>query len=94
MKFTFSRDIALIANIGGTPLVMVINPSLPARTVPEFITYAKARPGKLLMASSGIGSLLHVSGALFDMMTGVDWYTYRTRRVCFPTCSAGRCRWH
>ena len=54
------------------PIVMVVNPSVPAKTVPEFIAYAKANPGKINMASAGIGSAQHVSGELFKMMTGVD----------------------
>jgi tripartite-type tricarboxylate transporter receptor subunit TctC len=54
------------------PLVMLLNPSLPAKTVPEFIAYAKANPGKINMASSGIGSANHLSGEMFKAMTGVD----------------------
>ena len=54
------------------PIVMVVNPSVPAKTVPEFIAYAKANPGKINMASAGIGTAPHVSGELFKMMTGVD----------------------
>ncbi len=54
------------------PNVMVVNPSVPAKTVPEFIAYAKANPGKINMASAGIGSTTHVFGELFKMMAGVD----------------------
>src|SRR5262249_56507445 len=54
------------------PLVMVVNPSFPATTVPQFIAYAKANPGKITMGSGGVGTSIHVSGELFKLMTGVD----------------------
>jgi tripartite-type tricarboxylate transporter receptor subunit TctC len=72
LNFNFLRDIAPIAGIVRLPFVMVVNPSVPAKTVPEFIAYAKANPGKLTMASGGIGTATHVSGELFKMMTGVN----------------------
>ena len=72
LNFNFGRDIAAVANIGGVIFLMGINPSVPAKTVPEFIAYAKANPGKLNMASRGIGSLTHVFGELFKMMAGVN----------------------
>ena len=72
LNFNFIRDIAPVAGIMRVPNVMVVNPSVPAKTVPEFITYAKANPGKINMASSGIGSSAHVAGELFKMMTGID----------------------
>jgi len=72
LKFNFLRDIAPVAAITREPLVMLIHPSVPAKSVPEFIAYAKANPGKIKMASTGIGSSPHVSGLLFTMMTGVD----------------------
>jgi tripartite-type tricarboxylate transporter receptor subunit TctC len=72
MTFDFLRDIAPIAGIGRISNVMVVHPSFPARTVPEFIAYAKGNPGKVAMASAGVGSPQHVSGELFKMMTGVD----------------------
>jgi tripartite-type tricarboxylate transporter receptor subunit TctC len=72
LNFNFIRDIAPVASIADAPLVMEVNPSMPAKTVPEFIAYAKAHPGKLNMASPGIGTSVHVSGELFKMMTGVD----------------------
>jgi tripartite-type tricarboxylate transporter receptor subunit TctC len=71
-NFDFIRDIAPVASSVRIPLVMVINPSVPAQTVPEFIAYAKANAGRLNMASGGNGSPQHVSGELFKMMTGVD----------------------
>jgi len=72
LNFNFIRDIAPVASIGGFPYVMVINPSLPAKTVPEFIAYAKANPSKINMASSGSGSASHVFGERFKMMTGIN----------------------
>ena len=72
LNFNFIRDIVPVAGIARVPEVMVVNPSLPATTVPELITYAKANPGKLTMASGGIGTLSHVEGELFKMMTGVN----------------------
>jgi len=70
LSFDFIRAITPIASIGGGAYVVVVNPSVPAKTVPEFIAYAKANPGKVNMASSGIGSSSHVFGELFEMMTG------------------------
>jgi tripartite-type tricarboxylate transporter receptor subunit TctC len=72
LNFNFIRDIAPIATIIRQPQVMVVNPSFPAKTVPEFIAYAKANPGKINMASAGNGTGPHVAGELFKMMTGVD----------------------
>ena len=72
LNFNFIRDIAPVAGIIRVPHVMEVNPSVPAKTVPEFIAYAKANPGKINMASAGIGAAPHVSGELFKMMTGVD----------------------
>jgi len=72
LSFEFIRDIAPVGCIGLTPFVMIINPEFPAKTVAEFIAYAKANPGKINMASNGTGNLTHVSGELFKMMTGVN----------------------
>jgi tripartite-type tricarboxylate transporter receptor subunit TctC len=71
LPFNFNRDIAPIAGIMRTPGVMEVNPSVPARTVPEFIDYAKAHPGKINMGSGGTGSLIHMYGVLFMSLTGV-----------------------
>jgi len=72
LTFNFIRDIAPVAIIVRFPNVMVVNPSVPAKTLPEFVAYAKANPGKLNMASPGSGSTPHVAGELFKMMCGVD----------------------
>src|SRR5215510_7659790 len=72
LNFNFIRDIAPVAGVIRVSLVMVVNPSVPANTVPEFIAYAKANPGKVTMASPGNGCSPHVSGELFKMMAGID----------------------
>ena len=72
LNFNFIRDIAPVAGISREPCVMVVNPSVPAKTVPEFIAYAKANPGKLNFVSGGNGSAQHVTGELFKMMAGVN----------------------
>jgi tripartite-type tricarboxylate transporter receptor subunit TctC len=72
LKYNLIRDIAPVAGIIGVPLVMQVNPSVPVKTVPEFIAYAKANPAKLNMASAGNGTPQHVSGELFKMMAGVN----------------------
>jgi len=72
LKFNFIRDLAPVASLYSAPLVMAVNPAVPAKTVPEFIAYAKANPRKISFASSGVGSPLHVAGELFKMMAGVD----------------------
>jgi tripartite-type tricarboxylate transporter receptor subunit TctC len=72
LSFNFSRDIVPIASIVRVPNIMVVNPTVPAKTVPEFIAYAKANPGKINMATAGSGSITHISGELFKQMAGVD----------------------
>jgi len=72
LSFNFMRDIAPVATIDRFPLVMEVNPAVPAKTVPEFIAYAKANPGKINYGSGGIGTIQHVAGELFKFMTGVD----------------------
>jgi tripartite-type tricarboxylate transporter receptor subunit TctC len=72
LGFDFLRDIAPVAGIGRTPLVMAVNPSVPAKTLPEFIAYAKANPGKVNMGSAGTGGIGRLAGEQFKMMTGVD----------------------
>ena len=75
LNFSFVRDIAPVAGIVRAPEVMLVNPSVPASSVPEFIAYAKANPGKLNMATAGNGTMPHVAGELFKLMAGVDLVT-------------------
>jgi tripartite-type tricarboxylate transporter receptor subunit TctC len=72
LPFNFIQDMAPVAGIVRTPNIMEVNPNVPAKTVAEFISYAKANPGKVNLASSGIGTSVHLSGALFMLMTGVE----------------------
>ena len=72
LGFNFVRDIAPIASVTLTPYALVVNPAFAAKTVPDFIDYAKANPGKVNMASGGNGSVSHVSGELFKQIAGVD----------------------
>ena len=72
LPFNLLRDIAPVSGLIDFPLVMVVNPAVPAKTVPEFIAYAKANPGKISMASFGVGSTSHVAGELFNSLTGVS----------------------
>jgi len=72
LNFNFIRDIAPVASIDRLPFVMEVNPSVPAKTVPEFIAYARVNPGKINMASVGNGTIPHIAGELFKMMTGVN----------------------
>jgi len=102
LNFNFIRDIAPVAGIDREPHVMLVNPSVPAKTVPEFIAYAKANPGKISMASAGSGTPAHVAGELFKMMTSVSMVHVPYRgggpalidllsgqvQVMFPTMSA------
>src|SRR5215831_19650025 len=71
LKYNFIRDIAPVATITSQPIVMVVHPSVPAKTVPELIAHAKANPGKINMASPGIGTGPHVAGELFKIMAGI-----------------------
>jgi tripartite-type tricarboxylate transporter receptor subunit TctC len=92
LKFDFVRDIAPVASTVKTYNVMIVNPSFPAKTVPEFIAYAKANPGKINMGSAGPGSSPHLYGELFKAMTGVDMVTvhYRGDGPAIPELIAGR----
>jgi tripartite-type tricarboxylate transporter receptor subunit TctC len=72
LKYNFIHDTTPVASIGGSPFVMVVNPSVPAKTVPEFIAYAKANPGKINVAVTDLGSVTRMAAELFKMMAGVD----------------------
>ena len=90
LSFDFIRDIAPVASISTTPAVMVVTPSFPAQTVLEFMAYAKANPGKINMASAGIGSLPHVAGELFKFMTGINLVHVPYRGSYLPDLLAGQ----
>jgi tripartite-type tricarboxylate transporter receptor subunit TctC len=92
LNFNFIRDIVPIASINRTPGVMEVHPSVAAKTVPEFIAYAKANPGKINMASAGPGSAPHIWGELFKMMAGVDLVQvhYRGSGPALPDLLAGQ----
>jgi tripartite-type tricarboxylate transporter receptor subunit TctC len=92
LRFSFVRDTAPVALIGRIPLVMEVHPSVPARTVPEFIAYAKANPGKINIASSGNATPLHVAAELFKMTAGVDLVhvPYRGEPVARPDLLSGQ----
>jgi len=90
LNFDFVRDIAPVAGIARTPFVMDVHPSVPAKTVTEFIAYCKANPGKINLASAGTGSLTHVAGEMFKAMADVNLFhvPYRGAQV-FPALLAG-----
>src|SRR6202051_3218028 len=92
LGFNFIRDIAPVAGIMRYPYVMVVNPSFPAKTVPEFIAYAKANPGKINMASAGNGTAPHVFGELFMMMAGIKMVQvhYRGAAPALPDLLGGQ----
>lgn len=90
LSFDFLRDTAPVARIGSDAFVMVVTPSLPAATVPEFIAYAKANPGKVYMASAGSGSALHIFGEQFKAMAGVDLVHVPYRGSYIPDLLAGQ----
>ncbi len=90
LHFDFIRDTAPVASIARTPMVMTVNPSLAAKTVAEFIAYAKANPGSINMASPGKGSSVHLAGELFMTMTGVRMTIVHYRESYIPDMLAGR----
>ena len=90
LNFNFIRDIAPVASVMRVPAVVMVNPGVPAKTIPEFIAYAKANPGKINMSSPGIGSINHVAGELFKMMAGVDLVHVPYRTSQFPDLLGGQ----
>ena len=90
LNFDFIRDTAPVASIARTPLVMTVSPSFPAKTVPEFIAYAKARPSEINVATSGKGSSVHLAGELFMSMTGIKMTVVHYRESYVPDMLAGR----
>ena len=92
LNYNFIRDIAPVASIIRTPFVMAVNPTVPAKTVPEFIAYAKTSPGKINYASAGTGTSTHLTGELFKMMAGVDMVhvPYRGGGPAFNDLLAGQ----
>ena len=92
LNFNFIRDTVPVASIGSIPLVMEVNPSVPAKTVAEFIAYAKANPDKINMASGGNGSPQHIAGELFSMMAGVKMIhvPYRGEGLALPDLIGGQ----
>jgi tripartite-type tricarboxylate transporter receptor subunit TctC len=90
LKFNFIQDIQPVAGVIRVPTVMMVNPSVPAKTVPEFIAYAKANPSKINMSSPGVGSANHVLGELFQMMAGVKLVHVPYRGSQFPDLLSGQ----
>jgi tripartite-type tricarboxylate transporter receptor subunit TctC len=90
LLFNFIRDIAPVACIGLGAFVLAVNPAVPAKTVPEFIAYAKANPGKIHIASAGVGTAPHIFGELFKMMTGVDLVHVPYRSSFYPDLIGGQ----
>ena len=92
LHFNFLRDAEPVASIATIPLILEVNPAVPVKTVPEFIAYAKANPGKINLASSGVGSPLHVAAALFTIMAGIDvlHVPYRSEALALPDLLAGQ----
>jgi tripartite-type tricarboxylate transporter receptor subunit TctC len=90
LRFNFIRDTTPVASVARTPLVLVVNLSLPAGSIPELIAYAKLNPGKINMATAGIGSSLHLAGELFMTMTGVKLVPVHYRGIYVPDLLAGQ----
>jgi tripartite-type tricarboxylate transporter receptor subunit TctC len=92
LNFNFIQDTVPVASIALAPLIMDINPALPAKSVPEFISYVKANPGKVILAASGVGTPLYAAGALFKMMTGLTMLdvNYQGESAAMPDLLAGQ----
>ena len=94
LNFSFVNDFAAVAGIGGTPFVLVVTPSFPPKTIPEFIACAKAHPGKVNMGSQGIGTTPHVCGELLKMMTGAGFVHVPYRGSLMPDLLAGQVQFY
>jgi tripartite-type tricarboxylate transporter receptor subunit TctC len=92
LNFNFIRDVAPIASIIHMPNVMEVSPSVPVKTVPEFIAYARTKPGKISMASGGNGAASHVSGELFKIMTGINMVHVPYRGTAPALLARSACR--
>jgi tripartite-type tricarboxylate transporter receptor subunit TctC len=90
LSFSFTRDLVPVGSIGGTPFVVTANPAFPPKSIPELVAYAKANPGKINIASSGVGTGPHVSFELFKMMTGVDIVHVPYRTSYMPDLLGGQ----
>ena len=90
LTFNLAQDIVPVAFVGATSWIMVLNPSVPAKTIPEFVAYTKANPGKINMASAGIGSPTQLAGELFKMMTGADFVHVPYRQSYLPDLLGGQ----
>jgi tripartite-type tricarboxylate transporter receptor subunit TctC len=94
LSFNVVRDIAPVAFVGANPFVLVVTPSVPVRTLPEFIAYSKANPGKINMASQGIGTTPHVCGELLKLMTGIEFTHVPYRAPLMPDLLAGQVQFY
>ena len=94
LNFDFVRDIVPVGRIGTNPFVLVVPPSLPVKTIVAFIAYAKANPGKLYMASQGVGTTPHVCGELLKMMTGINFVHVPYKDALMPDLLAGRVQFY
>jgi tripartite-type tricarboxylate transporter receptor subunit TctC len=94
LNFNVVRDIAPVAFIGANPFILVVTPSLPIKTFPEFIAYSKANPGKINMASQGVGTTPHVCGELLKLMTGMDFTHVPYRAPLMPDLLAGQVQFY
>jgi tripartite-type tricarboxylate transporter receptor subunit TctC len=90
LSFNVTRDLVPVAFVGSTSWIMALNPAVPAKTVPEFIAYTKANPGKVYLASPGIGSPAHLAGELFKMMTGASFVHVPYRQSYLPDLLGGQ----
>ena len=90
LSFSVTRDLVPVAFVGSTSWIMALNPAVPAQTVPEFIAYTKANPGKVYLASPGIGSPAHLAGELFKMMTGASFVHVPYRQSYLPDLLGGQ----